>query len=389
MSNICIVNTFYPPDGTGGAERSVETLAKGLVKKGHKVSVICTSKKTFNTIDIDGINVYGLGDMNIYWLGEKSRPFYLKPIWHIFDIFNFISLFHCYFLLKKISPDILHTNNLTGFSTSIFLAAKLLGIPIAHTLRDYYIGCIHSNAKDCSSFCKSYKYPNRFLSRFVSTVIGNSEFILSWHIDNGYFTKSKKKVIYNAYESDKIALNKNTLRRQKKGDVITFGYIGAISSDKGVDLLCSQFALFQKHCNTKLLIAGSGNTKLLSTLKERYKHDNIDFIGYVNSEDFYKVIDWNIVPSVWCEPLARVCFEPKFFSIPVIASCKGGNPEAINNNKDGFIFNPDIEGDLLQKLFKAKDCDYNIFSQNSLNDSDRFSLSRLVENYENAYKNSL
>jgi len=40
---IAIINTLYYPNVVGGAERSVQFLAEGLVKKGHEVVVICTA----------------------------------------------------------------------------------------------------------------------------------------------------------------------------------------------------------------------------------------------------------------------------------------------------------------------------------------------------------
>jgi hypothetical protein len=41
---ILIFNTLYYPNIVGGAEKSVQLLAEGLIKKGHEVVIICTEK---------------------------------------------------------------------------------------------------------------------------------------------------------------------------------------------------------------------------------------------------------------------------------------------------------------------------------------------------------
>lgn len=381
--NIVIANTFYPPDGRGGAERSVSVLAEGLAEAGHRVSILCTSKVQFES-ESKGVAIFGLGQMNVYWIGSNNaqKGSILKLIWHIFDTFNLVSFVRCLRLLKRINPEILHTNNITGLSPSVILAAKILGISTVHTLRDYYLGCVHSNAVNCSSVCPKVKSLARFISGKVDVVVGNSQFILDWHISRNYFSTAKGLVIFNAYAHEgPIAYE----RQNERG--VVFGYIGSISKDKGVDLLCAQFEEFQKLSpgDNKLLIAGSGDSDFVGKLKARYSKCAIYFIGYALPVDFYQKIDWNVVPSVWNEPLARVCFEPKFFALPVISSCRGGNPEAINDGKDGFLFDPDIENDLLKKLCAAKSANYKVFAKNSFYDRERFRLDRLIRNYTSIY----
>ena len=378
--NICIVNTFFPPDGFGGAERSVAVLAKGLVSNGHSVSVICTANKNFSCVDRDGVQVYGLSKLNIFWIGKDKQSKVRRLFWHLFDVFNVIAFFRILIKLKKISPDVIHTNNLTGFSPSVFLAAKFLKIPIVHTLRDYYLGCITSNAKNCGKLGSSFKYPSRILSQLVDVVVGNSKYILNWHVNKHYFVSSEKKVVFNAYQFDgPLPL------KLEKMDQIIFGYIGTISEDKGVTLLCAQFREYQNLRNSKLIIAGRGHKNYIRKLTDEFKGCNIEFVGYSLPDEFYQKIHWNIVPSLWEEPLARVCFEPKFFSIPVISSCRGGNPEAINDKKDGFIFDPSVKDDLLSKLLNAEAADYDMFSQNSYFDRERFTVDKLVIEYEKIY----
>lgn len=380
--NIVIINTFYLPDGQGGAERSVSVLAEGLVDQGHKVSVLCTSN-TRRVSWVKGVNVFGCGKMNIFWIGaDKNYTKIMKLIWHFIDAFNIVSFFRCLFLIKKIRPEVIHTNNVTGFSVSVFLVAKILKIPTVHTLRDYYLGCLTSNAVGCGKKCIRVKYISRIFTKLVDVVVGNSKYILDWHVDRNYFNKASKYVVFNGYAYDGEALTK---RQPEDGYV--YGFIGNLSPDKGIDILCKQFKYFQsqKKTKSKLLIAGTGDPIFVRELKKLHAQDNLIFLGYLDPVEFYKKIDWNVVPSIWNEPLARVCFEPKFFGIPVISSNKGGNSEAVNHKFDGLLFDPDLSNDLFEKLCLSLRVDYEIYCKNSLEDRGRFSIENVTSEYESIY----
>ena len=62
------------------------------------------------------------------------------------------------------------------------------------------------------------------------------------------------------------------------------------------------------------------------------------------------MIDVLIVPSLWHDPLPRVVYESYSHGVPVIGSDRGGIPEIIDIGKTGFIFNPDFEEQLKEKI---------------------------------------
>jgi len=87
---VALLNTLYHPYRIGGAERSVQLLAEGLVARGHKVVVITldqpetpAKKETIN-----GVDVYRVPLHNNYWPFADS---YRKPsivrraLWHCRD----------------------------------------------------------------------------------------------------------------------------------------------------------------------------------------------------------------------------------------------------------------------------------------------------------------
>lgn len=380
---VLIVNTFYPPSGYGGAEKSVQTLAEGLGKINIDVTVLTTSQEPFSET-INNVKIISFGKNNVFWLGKPSSKKFLKLIWHFIDLFNLIAFFKSLIYLIKNRPNIIHTNNITGFSPSILIAAKILNIKIVHTLRDYYLASLRSNAEGNQIIDKWLKIIAKLSSHCVNAVVGNSEYILNWHISKNYFKNSEASVIFNAYNPpDEIK------PKAKSNDDFIYGFIGKLSFDKGVENLCNEFLAFldqSKFKNYKLLIAGIGDETYTNFLKEKYKHKNIIFLGYVNQNDFYRSIDWCISPSLWEEPLSRVCFESKFYGVPIISSSRGGNPEVIVDSINGLIFDHSEKNAICNILKKSITMPYDELSKNALRDSKNFVVSRMVADYLEVYK---
>ena len=65
MMKICLVNSFYYPNIIGGAEISVQKLAKELNILGNEVHILCTGTNN-KCNDIDGIKVHRIKVNNLY-----------------------------------------------------------------------------------------------------------------------------------------------------------------------------------------------------------------------------------------------------------------------------------------------------------------------------------
>ena len=349
---ILIFNTLYYPNQIGGAEKSVQLLAEGLLKKGEKPIIVSTSDKDY--VDyVNGVKVYYVKTNNIYWAyNAKEQNKIKKPIWHLIDSYNPFNK-----KIKKIldneKPDIVHTNNLAGFSVSVWKLAKNRNIKIVHTLRDYYLLCPKSTMfneklnKNCDKqclTCKFYSIPKKILSNNVDVVIGISKFILDKHLEYDYFQNAKKKVIYNSVEVPRNFLKK------KLSNKIIFGYVGSLSPSKGIEFLLKKFSELNLE-NVKLYIYGKGTTKAYEDqLQKKYASDKIIFHGFQKPEKIYTNIDILIVPSLWNEPFGRIVPEANSYDIPVLVSNNGGLPELVENGKNGYVFDPDKEGDFEKKL---------------------------------------
>lgn len=143
--------------------------------------------------------------------------------------------------------------------------------------------------------------------------------------------------------------NKTTLLYGTKSGVDTedsanrnkIGFVGQIVQHKGVFELLNAFSeLVRSHPATLLEFVGSGAAE--EELKRRVSvaglASHVRFHGYL--EHPHEVVkDWSfqVVPSVWDEALGIVVLEAKALGKPVVVFPRGGLPEMVRHQIDGYI----------------------------------------------------
>lgn len=352
---VLLLNNLYAPYFFGGAERSVQFLAEALVNAGHNVIVISAKPGRHTDIaELGGAKVHFVGLKNLYWpFSNRRNPAMFKPFWHAVDTHNPLMAYEFSRILDCERPDIVHTNNVAGFSTAVWKHVKSRGLPLVHTLRDYYLMCPGSEmfrrGRNCDRRCMQCKIlstQRRRATRLVDTVVGISKFILERHLEHGYFKLSRySRVIYNAYEAaDPLPAS----AKQQVG-LLRLGYLGRLAPIKGIELLLKTIAA-NRALPISLTVAGTGRGEYEKLLQERYPLQNVDYLGYVRPETFFRSIDVLIVPSLWQEPMGRVVVESFSHGVPVVGSRRGGIPELIDEHSTGYLFEPSQPHDLTSVL---------------------------------------
>jgi glycosyltransferase involved in cell wall biosynthesis len=385
---ILIFNTLYYPFIVGGAEKSTQILAESLKKEGYEVVVVSTGKSDY--IDyINDIKVYYVYIPNIFWRYEANKQNTIKrSIWRAIDYYNFNTKSKIINILNYEKPDICHTNNIGGFSVSLWNTIKKSNIPLVHTIRDYYSICATSkmiqNNKSCDKqclTCKLYTYNKKIMSQKVDAVTGVSKFILETHLEHGYFKNAKVKThIYNPIER----IDENYVKVNNEN--LIFGYFGLISSIKGVELLLDTFKKIHDK-KIKLILAGRENEAgYINYLIKKYNDERVEFLGFVSPEDFFKKIDVLIHPTLWNEPFARSIIESFSFKVPVIASYKGGNIEAIDENRTGFLFNNAYQLEERIKYFIQNKDSIQKMQDACVNKATKLLIENIVKEYIHVYE---
>ena len=365
---ICLVTNLYEPYSTGGADIYVKWLAQALMQHGQEPFVVttCPARESFPGFSkkvIDGIPVYRFYPLNIYWGYQAQRkPLFLKPFWHTIELWNP----HVYSVFKNIlskeSPDVVHINNMGGFSNAIFWAAKNKRCKLIYTLHDYLSVCpksilLRKNFEVCSKpylICRFYQMIKRWnLRRTVDIVISPSQFAIDMHRKLGLLNINRYVVIPQGVEITSADIEKvNKVRENYDSNgSINILYVGRVEEYKGVGLLARAFNRANRK-NLSLHIAGSGD--FMKNMQAEFKdRDNLKFYGWVSGaekEELFLNSDVCVLPSTWYDNAPLVIFEAFKYGLPVIGSRIGGIPEMIKQDETGFLFEAGDDNELAALL---------------------------------------
>ncbi len=373
--NILILTDFFPPDHWGGAEISTFLIARRLIEKGNKVSVISSvqKKEKIGKIMYEGIVIYRIYSNYKMILNEYV------------SLFNPFSVGIVKRLIKKIKPDIVQVHGVhIHLSYYVLKIIGSLQIPIVLTAHDLYLicpgalRCSMSKINDKSNkdiykinafkciICQKYRHNplrnffiKKLVNRYVAETIVVSEELKKILNQNGF---KNVTVIYNGVNLDKFKVTEKEIEETKKENnlfkkkIIFSG--GRFVERKGFEcLVMSMVMLVDKFGkNVCLVLCGKQNlyAKYLGNLaKKMGVRDNIIFTGWLSGKDFKKFLatcNLVVIPSLYPDPLPRLNFEAMAAGKPVIASCFGGSKEVVENEVNGYIIDPYNTNEMANKI---------------------------------------
>lgn len=353
----------------GGAEKMVVELSLQLKARGHNVSICTITKK--GDLSSHAIKM----GIPVYLINKKSR-------------FDISALFKIVLLLRRKQIDIVNTHLITADLWGR-LAAFIANIPVIivteHSVNPVY-------------------YRSRFqilldtlFSRFTTKIIAVSEKVKEYHLNAQTYPSEIFKVIYNGVD-EYIFNNSNNSQLLKKEIGIknlsapVIGYIGRLAQQKRPDHFIQILReVSRKHPDVIGLIVGDGcmRKELERDVKELCLTDNVIFIGTRNDiPELLQAMDLLLVTSEQ-EGFSVVILEAMASGIPVVATDVGGNAEAIDHNKNGFVHS---FGDLsslsnsVVRLINDQDMRtrFGIAGKNILNQ--KFSITETVSETESLYE---
>jgi glycosyltransferase involved in cell wall biosynthesis len=270
--------------------------------------------------------------------------------------------------MHEFHPDVVHVHNIQGqLSPSVLLPFRRMNIPIVQTIHDYRLLCpaIHflSNGQVCES-CKGKRFYRCALKRcrrsefFKSSVAALGSYVSDYlyqydQLISAYIAPSEfmqKKMVEYGYAKYKIHILPNAYFGQipRRATIIRkhILFVGRLSPEKGVDLLVRA----AKGLNLKVYIAGDGpEYKRLHTLAKQTEANNVEFLGFLSSEKLshlYQEALVTVLPSRWYENGPLTVLESYAHATPVIGARIGAIPEFVDENKTGFLFEPNNANEL-------------------------------------------
>lgn len=351
-----IINNLYHPFIVGGAERSVRILSESLAQLGVEVTVLSLQPEPGLTDStLNNVRNISVGLENDYWPFDSAvRPVGRKLLWHLKDLTNHKMGSAVKTIIRDVNPSVIHTNNISGFSPSVWQETFNASIPLVHTLRDYYLLCpkttMFKSGQNCQNRCVDCSLLSRAKLPFsanVDAVVGISQFILNRHEQFGFFKDTRhKSIIPNPVE---------TVEEQatsvEKNSVLRVGYLGKIEEFKGIGVLINALRQWDTD-KWELVIGGNGDKSYIQGLMTEISPEKVRLLGFIEPQKLFNQIDVLVVPSLWNEPFGRIIIESFASGKPVIASRRGGIADLVNEGQTGFLFDPDSIASLQESLRK-------------------------------------
>ncbi len=305
---------------TGGAENRLINDLKLLDKNKINNTVFCLFKP-----EEDLVNFLRNFNVQVYYCPKNS----------LFKLFYLIQL------IKKIRPNIVHTQ--LFFSDIIGrIVAFLCGVPV---IISTFQSSVHEPGVPYY-YSKRRRFADFLTSKLCTHFIAVSEFVKQ-SISKRLFIDTKKiSVIYNYVEK------KKSRSRKKRSDSITFCCVGKLNPAKGQFELIKAFEkLVMEEKKVKLFLVGDGSEReeYEKYVIEKELSNYISFLG--NTDKVRQILedcDAFVFPT-HSEGLSLALLEAVLTKKPCIISSILPNLEVINS-KDCFLFEPKNSESILVAL---------------------------------------
>jgi glycosyltransferase involved in cell wall biosynthesis len=359
--HVAVISALFPPVAIGGAEWMSAQLAQGLQEAGHRVSVLSLQPPADLTAGAQaGVDRVPL--RNLYWpydQGRLSVSKWLRLAWHALDTFNPLMGWRVFRWLKQERPDVVCTNNLQGFSTSVWAAAAVLGLPVVHVLHDFSLLCprtaLFREGRLCGlgdgrcRDCRWLTAARRPQGRWVDAVVGVSGFILDLHRGHGWFKGVPGQVIYNALPD--ALLGRELLSVATATRVLRLGFLGRVDEAKGVPVLLAAASLLrQRGVAVELFVAGRGAESDVARWKLQFADVCVRWMGHVSPDVLWPLVDVLVLASSSREALGSVVLEAAACGVPSVVSDQGGAVELVEPGISGDVFSAGNAIDLADVL---------------------------------------
>jgi glycosyltransferase involved in cell wall biosynthesis len=334
-TRLLLVNSQGADEFSGGAEHYVAQLADGFAAHGFEVDILSAFPSQAR-----GRRVTVLHGSD--WRTSRVR----RAQNHVGDVLA-VPTRRLDEIVRRVRPDLVHTNNLPGFSTAIWAVARRQGVPVVHTLHDYHLLCprvtlLRPDGTPCRPHPLLCGVRTKRLTRWAGAV--SNVVAVSDHLRN------RHRHLFPAASMHTIRLLVAPPHRAYPppgNRLATLGYLGSLERTKGIDrLLAAAPGLARLGC--ALRIAGNGRLRA-EVEAAAAREPNVSYEGPVSGDDkerFLEDCDAGIVPSVWEEPGAPSMTVLEWLAAgrPVLVSPRGGAAEVVDELGGALAVQPDADG---------------------------------------------
>lgn len=393
--HVLIANNIYPPIQAGGAELIVAYLAEGLVRRGHRVTVVSTCSPEMEPYPAEfrnGVEVVRFFPRNLYWSFSRSRqPGLRKAMWHARDAWNRDAGRRFQAVLDRGPPEIVNTHLIDGMSAAIWGRARRAGIPVLHTAHDYHLLCPRAflmtrNWAICTTpqlACRTFRAWHLRTARHVDSFASPSRFLLDRHVQAG-LAVPRHVVLHNGIPQPDTV---DAVRRARPPEARRrFLMLARLTQEKGVQTVLDAVARLPRSLDIDVAIAGTG--PLEDTVRAAAAADpRIRPLGYVADAEKLAALaraGHLLLPSLWLENAPVVIVEAAAFGLGILASRIGGIPEFVEHGRTGLLIEPGDPAALAAAMMRLATDDGALpdLPAASRRLAARFTVDRMLDGYE-------
>ena len=321
-----------------GKEKIMFSLLKGFADRGDNVYCITSA---WSNGQFEDLLVSGKINYSKIRLGFISKTFNWKVLKMTMEQFIYWPrlLYDYKKIIYSFKPDIvIHTN---------FHHLFLL-FPVVSPRKTINIYHCHESVANTKFYKRLFHLFQKKIKLFVSVSV-----YVTNKLKNLGLSTDKLKTIHNGVEI--IEWKPNPFNR---GSTFTIGIAGQVGLWKGHEELLLALDILRNNyrkTNFKLYIFGDGTPAFIKELKElinkKQLNEFVEWKGFVKDiTNIYPDLQLVCIPSRSEEPFATAALEAGLFAVPVIVTRRGGFPEIVIHNYNGFIVEPNSPKEIAKYL---------------------------------------
>jgi len=341
---------------TGGMETHAWSLAKGITKRGHKLTIITTKHpRNIKRERKERIKIHYVGNITACYqtLANKISSQHTS----VFCTFGKESLEKFRELNEENRFDIVHSQSFVAWSVIEYL--KREEIPLVTTVHG-------TSISDLITFWRVNRVcpqmPIAMLKLLYNFLAFDLPVIRSSRIVIAVSDTIKKHLVrFTLKDSNSIVVIPNGVDVSRfhpsiQTDSIKRKYgltgkrvilsVGRVDKEKGIQFVIRALPNILKRVkDVKLWILGSGSYSqaLKNLVRKLNLQDKVLFTPYISDEELprcYNACDLFVMPTIRLESFGLVLAEAMACEKPVIASRIGGVPDVIQDGIDGILVSP-------------------------------------------------